>query len=286
MPALSLHEIEEALCTLWMNRRQREAFLDNSGTGKKGKKSTGDLSLSPELSEKIDRNGIRLYAQLLNIGHQDLMENVFPGCARLIGDKWTDVVDDYLEKFPPSHFNLNRSAEKFSQYLAKWGERYVRKYPFIVELADYEWLELELLEHPALIEVYEHTPLSSPEQCALLRPVVNPVLAIRRYKYPITAIVEHLEDNCCIPKDAAPNETAVAVFRDPESHSCRFLEIGEMTARIVEVALESPTSYKDLIELAVASGGMDPQQCVIEFLSMVEKLQEVRLLVGSQALTV
>jgi hypothetical protein len=80
----------------------------------------------------------------------------------------------------------------------------------------------------------------------------------------------------------APEPCCVVVYRDPDSHDCRFLAVGEITARIVEAALESPTSYKDLIALTVSSsGGMDAQQCVIEFLEMVEKLQQVKLFVGS-----
>lgn len=283
MLAPSLREIESTLCKLWMNRSARERLLSRSAPRKKHDSQIEADSLSPELFRVIDKEGIRLYANLLNIGHQDLMENVYPGCAKLIGEKWSEVVDDYFEKFPPAHFNLNRAAESFSKYLSKFGDRYVRKYPFIVELADYEWVELELIEHPGDVRTCPHQALTSPEQFEALSPVVNPVLAIRRYKYQITGIVEHLEGDCCLPKDVEPQLTCVIVYREPDTHSCRFLEVGEMTARIVAVALESQTSYKDLIALAVSSsGGMDPQQCVLEFLELVEKLQEMKLFVGSK----
>lgn len=284
MAAPSLREIEKALYSLWTDRKARDIAFPAAGSSKKKAASSLAESISGELLAQIDRRGVSIYADLLNIGHQDLMENVFPGCARLIGDKWSDEVDNYFVKFPPDHFNFNRAAERFSEYLSKFGDRYVRKYPFIVELADYEWLELELLENPGRVEKFPHEQLVSPEQFESLRPVVNPVLAIRRYKYPVTGIVEHLEGDCCLPRDVAPKPCCVVVYRDPVTHDCRFLEVGEITARVVEAALESPTSYKDLIALVVStSGGMDAQQCVLEFLQMVETLQEVNLFVGSVA---
>lgn len=278
----SLHEIEKTLCSLWMNREVREAFLYGAGTKKKHKRPAPSVSLAPELLEQIDKNGVRLYASLLNIGHKDLMVNVFPGCAKLIGDKWPEVVDHYLEQYPPNHYNLNRSAERFSEYLSRFGDRYLRKYPFIAELADYEWLELELLEHRGQIKTYTNAPLTSPADFESLRPVVNPVLAVRRYRFPIPTIVDHLEDDCCLPKDVAPKPATVLVYRDPQSHACRFLEVGEMTAKIVQATLANSLSYKELAALAVSEAqGMDPQQCLVEFIEMVEKLQSLGLFVGS-----
>ncbi len=285
MPAHCLRDIEKTLATLWMNRQAREQLIFSESTGKKRDRAKPDGLLPRDLLEQVDREGVRLYAELLNIGHQDLMENVFPGCAKLIGQRWSEEVNNYLEKCPPSHYNLNRAAERFPEYLLKFGLRYMRKYPFIAELADYEWLELEMLEHPGLIKTFPFEPLTESEQFERLRPVVNPVLALRRYKYPITEIVEHLESDCCLPKDVQPKPIQVAVYREPESHGCRFFELGQMAARVIEAAQEKPTAYKDLIALAVmTSQGVDPQQCVVQFLEMIEKLQEVKLLVGSAPL--
>jgi hypothetical protein len=285
MPAHCLRDIEITLATVWMNRQAREQLIFSESTGKRRDRSKPGEQLPASLLAEIDKDGVRLYAELLNLGQQDLMENVFPGCAKLIGDRWSDEVNNYLERFPPTHYNLNRAAEKFPEYLLKFGDRYLRKYPFIAELADYEWLELELLEHPGQVKTFPYQPLTDAAQFEQQRPVVNPVLAVRRYKYPITEIVEHLEDDCCLPKDVEPKITQVAVYREPETHDCRFFELGQMAARVIEAAQEKPTAYKDLIALAVStSGGMDPQQCVLQCLEMIEKLQEVKLLVGSAPL--
>jgi hypothetical protein len=282
MPTHSLHEIEKTMRMLWMDRKEREAFLDGQ-TGKKKKAAASRVSeVSPELLGEIDKNGVKLYAGLLNYGHQDLMLSIYPGCAKLIGDKWEDVVDHYLEKYPPEHFNLNRTASRFPEYIGKYGDRYLKRFPYLAELADYEWIELELMESDVAIEVCEFTSLTTPEHFEQWAPVVNQVLLLREYKYPITNVVDHLEDDCCLPRDVEPAQTFVAVYRDPETNFCRFLEVGQSAAKVISTAQAARVPYRDLLGLAVSmSAAQDPQQAVVEFLELIEKLQSLSLFVGS-----
>jgi len=277
----SLHDIEKTLCTLWMDRKARERFLDGPGKSKRLRITALD-SLPPELLAEVDEKGVRLYAGLLNYGHQEVVRSVYPGCAKLIGDKWEDVVDQYLELYPPSHYNLNRTAEKFPEYLGKHGERYIKRFPFIAELADYEWLELEIMEREGEIRPRAYEPLTAPEQLLQTGPLVNPVLAVRHYHFPIAMIVDRLESDHRLPRQIEPKPAWLAVYRQPVSYECKFLEIGETAYCIIEAAREGTRSYKDLVSLAVArSPGVDPQQCVVDFLELVDKLQSLSLFIGS-----
>ncbi|HEY9871276.1 MAG TPA: putative DNA-binding domain-containing protein [Candidatus Obscuribacterales bacterium] len=279
MPA-SLRDIEQALVTLWMNRRARDTFLQ----GKSGRRSgrTAVDKLPPELVEQIDKRGINLYASLLNFGHQDVMLSIYPGCAKLLGDKWAAVVDSYLEHYPPGHYNFNRTAERFSEYLTKYGERHRKKYPFIAELAEYEWLELQVMETAVEVEVAAYEQLTRPEQFESSGPLVNPTLVVRRYCYPIPDIVDHLRDDCCLPRKVEPKPTSVALYRDPYGHHCRFLELGDLAAAVVDTARQSRQSYAALAALVVGlSGEKGAEQSVLEFLELVDKLQSLYLFVGS-----
>lgn len=276
----SLREIEQAMVTLWMNRGAREKFLQGTA-GKKARQSSVDR-LPPEQLAAIDKRGVRLYAGLLNFGHHDLMLSIYPGCAKLLADKWERVVDGYLEYFPPSHYNFNRTAARFSEFLAAYGDRYQKRFPYIAELADYEWLELEILERDVEINVTPYEPLTQPEEFATLAPVVNPSLVVRHYRYPITDVVDHLRDDCCLPTNVEPKATAVAVYRHPHSHQCKFLELGGLSARVVEASSQSPQSYSDLVSLVVSlSGERNPQESIVELLELIDKLQSLYLLVGS-----
>jgi hypothetical protein len=282
MPTHSLHEIEKTMRMLWMDRKEREAFLD--GPTAKKKKQSRIAEVNPELLNEIDKEGVKLYAGLMNFGHNDVMLSIYPGCAKLLDEKWEDVVDHYLEKYPPEHFNLNQLARRFPEYLTRYGERHLKRFPYLAELADYEWIELELMEADRPVQVNGFQSLTTPEHFENLAPVVNQVLVVREYQYPITSVVDHLEDDCCLPRDVEPAKTFVAIYRDPDSNLCRFLEVGDSAAQIIKTAQAAPTPYRDLLGLAVSlSSAQDPQQAVMDFLELVEKLQSVSLFVGSVA---
>lgn len=278
----SLRAIEKTMSALWMNRRAREEFLltgDLSSTGDCGDKSI----VSAAAPADIDRRGVELYSTLLQYGHQDVMRSIYPFCAKIIGSKWEDVVSDYIETYPPQHYNLNRMASRFPRYLSENGAKWTAKYPFIVELADYEWLEMELLEQDTKIQVSPSISFSKPEEFESHGPLINPVLAIRKYNYPIPTLAERLQATHSRRKTVAQARTHVVVYRHPE-HFCKFLEIGETTSKVIETAREKKQSYNELISLAVSSSaGRDPQQTVLEFIAMTEKLHELFVFVGSEA---
>ncbi len=95
----SLREIEQSVATLWLNREAREWLIK----GRKKEKPESLKDVPEELLQAVDRDGVALYGGLISYGHQDVMESIYPYCARLLGKKWLTVVEDYLLKFPPDH---------------------------------------------------------------------------------------------------------------------------------------------------------------------------------------
>ncbi len=282
MSAPSLRDIERTLSTLWMDDEARRWFL----SGAKPDRAPASLKdISPELLQSISKDGVRLYGSLLNFGHHDVMASIYPYCQQLIGHQWEETVDDYLKHFPPNHHNFNRLCARFPQYFQETerGQRYLKKLPFIAELAHYEWIELEKMEEDVLINVAEHQTLSSPEQFPKLAPIVNPSLTIRRYQYPIPEIVEILEAGGKLARKIAQEETIVAIYRHPNTHSCRFVELGEASAALIERASQGTVSYQELIPIVVSvSKQANVQKVVIDFLDSIEELQEQMVFVGSK----
>jgi hypothetical protein len=83
-----------------------------------------------------------------------------------------------------------------------------------------------------------------------------------------------------------PKPTSVALYRDPYGHHCRFLELGDLAAAVVDTARKSQQSYAALAELVVGlSGERSAEQSVLEFLELVDKLQSVYLFVGSKVVS-
>jgi hypothetical protein len=282
MSAPSLRDIENTLTTLWMDEEARCWFL----SGAKLQTVPAALKDIPlDFIKTISQDGVRLYGSLLNFGHHDVMESIYPYCKQLLADDWEETVDDYLKVFPPDHFNFNRLCSRFSRYFdeSERGRQHRKKFPFIAELAHYEWIELEKMEEDVLIEEFSQESLVSPESFAKLAPAVNPSLTIARYKYPLTQIVEILEAGGKLSRKISQEETIVAIYRNPETHRCHFVELGEATAQMLEKAVKSTVSYQDLIPLVVSlAKDTDPQKVVVTFLDSIEELQELKVLVGSK----
>ena len=159
MPVSSLYQIERTFASLWTNRKARGQFLHMTCSQEADASNYG---LPDKLLTGIDKAGVRLYAALMNYGHQDVMLSIFPGCAFLLGQRWQDVVHDYLEHYQPNHYCLNQVGLRFSQYLRQQGKEFLEEFPFICELADYEWLELELLEKETETTTLSQTTLTTP----------------------------------------------------------------------------------------------------------------------------
>lgn len=265
----SLHEVEQTLSSLWLKETVRQSFLKGEG------------NIAPRIAANIDRSGVALYATLLEYGQQDLMASIYPYCAKILKKKWEPTVREYFLAYPANHYNLNRAAQRFPTYLKSEGSHFLKKHPFLAELADYEWLEMELLEVDEDVKPQPNLVLSKPDHFIQFAPLLNPVLLLRQYEYPISEIVEKLESKKSIG-GIKPHSSRVAIYRHPLTNLCKYLDVGEIAFEVIQASIDVPHSYADLISLAVSrSANPDPQKTVVEFLDLVEKLQDIQVFIGS-----
>ena len=277
----TLSDIEKTTKTLLLNREIRvQALLANDFVSSKDCFKSNELS--QDVLSHLDKDGVFLYAGLLSHGYHEVMDSVYPGCAKLIGDEWSTVVDHYLNEYPPSHYNLNQLAKRFCEYLVQFGGKFTDEFPFLIELADYEWLELELMEFDGAVEKLTYQALTDVKQFENYGPQINNVLTIRKYKYSIPQIVDCLLDDEKSVAYVKEKPTTVAVYRDPETLYSRFVELEATSAELLALVQEKATSYKDLmIKALLLNVGIDPQQAVLDFLTLIEKLREYRIFLGS-----
>lgn len=266
-----LKDIQETMYTLWTRREERAKFLG-------GEASPG---VHKELVAGTCKRGVKLYASMIEIGRLDLMTSLYPSIEKLLKKKFREIVLDYFETVPPSHFNLNSSGREFSRFLAG-NEKLMASYPFLAELADFEWQEMEVLEResqaPAPV-ANASAGLSVSELEASdfvnLAPVINPVLVARSYRYPVSDICEKLMNGEKLPRRVKLDKTFVLIFRSLEDAGSCFLQIGELAYEIVlELQKHPGKTYGDLIAYAASSSGGDPQEVVSEFLEMIEHFKE------------
>ena len=274
---MTLSEIEANLQTLWTKKESRKEFL------------AGKLQLFKN-GQEPDHKRIALYADLIMTGQMNLMESIYPACQRIISD-FEPIVYKYMEECPPTHFNLNQAAKGFSNYLLKNCPSLLKKYPFLPELADYEWIELEVMEVDVDWPEYEQIVLNDPEQFSVYRPVLNPTLQLRNYKYPISEIVDKLIDNSdsdsddqaqVLVKSVKKKSVTLAIFREPKTHEVKFLQLGEITRFAIEQIQSNKPTYQELLASTIpAFNKRKADEVVLELLDIFPTLEAHKLILGS-----
>lgn len=269
----NLQKIEQSLATLWTNGGARSQFLCGANP----------VGVEEEIFSEIDQRGVRLYASLIKTGRHDLMRSVYPGCQKVLSRRWVRLVDLFFETCPPDHYNLNRAAAEFADFLKNHTPELVTRHPFLPELADYEWIELAILEHDGIAKRGVEIAFDNPDVFQNYGPILNPVLVVRHYQYPIAKLVDWLRDDVRLPRRVKKDPAHLAIYRDPEELNARFLELGDLAARIVEKLGQGPASYAEILTLAVSeSKSKDPQATVLNAIGLFEELNERSLFLGSE----
>lgn len=179
--------------------------------------------------QTIERIGV--YRQLVYNSFYDLLTSVYPNAYELLKKGWEKLLHDYIEAYPPTSPILNKVVEHFPKFLSK-QKKILKKYPFIVELSTYEWLELEVSEK----ENIEKT-------------LVNPAHVLCHFQYPIPEILEMIK-NKKLNNKIKPKETNLLIYRDPKDFTVRFFELSHSTLSYIELLKKRFTHNKTIQTLA------------------------------------
>lgn len=156
-------------------------------------------------------NKIKIYRDLVNHSLRGVVTSIYPLTKYILKKDWSRLVNKYLEVYPHSSPILNRVAKDFPKYLSK-QESIVSKYPFVYELALYEWLELEVYEK-------ENVLVNDRK-----KPCLNPIHVICPFQYPIHKVIERIKDDKLVTK-IDKKHTNILIYRDPKTLKVRFFEL-------------------------------------------------------------
>jgi hypothetical protein len=273
---VALLDLQTALAKLWLNPELTQRFFA-------GQAEVGNL-----VRQEVSQGGMELYGQLISIGRRELLASIYPYIKNLLGKKFDDLVQDFLLGQKVSHYNFNQAAQGLSQFLELHRGLYCKRFPFLAELALYEWLELEVLES----DHYHHHHLAptlpinfaqalSAQEFSLMSPVLNPNLHLCAFEYPISQIVLGLDRKEKLPRRFKKQASYLAIYRDLDELNARFLDLSALTYKLLEKLKEKPqTTFGELIQLAFSLAG-DNFDIVEDFLTLIEELQEKQLILGA-----
>ena len=175
---------------------------------------------------------MKVYEELLYNNVAGVLEGCFPVCRKILGARrWTRLVRGFFRDHASRSPFLRQVPGEFLKYLRdEWpGDS---DYPaFLLELAHYEWVELELDTSDRDKDLPPHRHAGD-----LLegRPLLNPVLQVLTYRWPVHRLSPRFK-----PVQAPAEPTFLLVYRAPEL-DVRFTVINAATARLLTLLQENP----------------------------------------------
>ncbi len=214
----------------------------------------------PGIAE-IPRDKLKLYTSLIRSGIHGTMEGFFPATKRFYTDKqWRQLAELYRRSCPNPSFQLFRSVKQLPDFLATLPlepphpdhpdhelAETVRRFPFLPEIARYEWLEAELRSAPDIEppDGLESRPPESAEELSQYRPCWNPAGTVCAFRFPVPDILEQLkglsDENLEKLSGLQPHPTEILVYRDVRTLGVRYFKLNPLTAMLLKESRQAPS---------------------------------------------
>jgi len=207
-----------------------------------------------------------MYRELFFNNVESFLSNGFPVLHKILtSTQWTDLVQDFFAHHQSQTPYFSEIAEEFLAYLQ--NERQTdNDYPFLLELAHYEWVEMALSisqeQLPPFIEYIENFA----QQTISLSPLAWNLA----YSYPVQKICPAF-----LPTQPSAEPTYLLVYRDWEDE-VRFIETTVITFRLLQIIEEQPaiTVEKAVQQVAMEAGQQDSTTFMEAGLQSLQELSE------------
>ena len=178
-----------------------------------------------------------MYRELFFNNIDSFLATSFPVLRSLFSEQhWQALASDFFARHRCHTPYFSEIAEEFLDYLQQ-GQT-VSDYPFLWELAHYEWVELALAiakDQPEFAVDADQVDL---ERQAL---AVSPLAWLLAYRFPVQKISPQYR-----PLSVADQTTYLVVYRD-QFHEVHFMETVALTFRLLQLLEAEPQNAKNLI---------------------------------------
>ena len=224
--------------------------------------------------EDVEPRRLAIYRRLLFRNVENFMAGYYPVIKRILSDEqWAALLRDYFKTHAARTPLFPRMPHEFARYLAAPRPGVNDVYPFLAELAHYEWLEAALLTDSREIDAAAADPDGD-----LLdgTPVANPVAVLAQYRYPVHRIAPEY-----LPSAPPQEATYLVVYRN-RADEARFLALNPVSARLLElIQADAGHSGRRMLAMIAAELRHPRPQAVIDGgLATLRELREKEVLLG------
>ena len=227
--------------------------------------------------EDIEERRMAVYRDLLYRNVESFLANSFPVLRKTLEDEeWQALIRAYFKTHRARTPLFPRMPQELLQYLQHEQETTGNLYPFLLELAHYEWVELALS-----IDTREIRQEGIDPGGDLLSgiPVLNELSWLLACEYPV-----HRLGPGYLPEEKPAQLTCLLVYRDRRD-KVRFIELNPLAARLVDGIKENEagkTGRELLTEIAAEIAHPDPGVVISGGRAVLEDMREKQVVLGTE----
>ncbi|MGI9203425.1 MAG: HvfC family RiPP maturation protein [Woeseiaceae bacterium] len=227
----------------------------------------------PAPIETEDRR-LAIYRDLFFNNLLSLLSQTFPVLKKLHDpQKWRSLVREFMVQHEAQSPYFLEVPHEFVTFLENTYQPRDDDFPFLLELAHYEWVELALSVSD---EENDLAGIDSDGDLLAGVPVRSKLAWTFAYQFPVHRISEDYQP------DAAPDEPTFLAICRKASDDMDFMELNPVTARLLEMieSNDSDTGRELLTKLAVEIQYPDPEALIQHGLTAMRQMLDAEILLG------
>lgn len=189
-----------------------------------------DPSVNPMPADVAPRR-MAMYRELFFNNIDGFLSSNFPVLRKILNDsEWLDLAQDFFATHHCRTPHFSEISEEFLDYLQHRHQP--NDYPFLLELAHYEWVEMALAISKAEVQPADSTLVENlSQQNIALSPLAWPLA----YRYPVQSISADF-----LPLTPPEQPTYLIVYRDRDD-DVRFLQSTSLTYALLQILGQHPS---------------------------------------------
>jgi hypothetical protein len=222
--------------------------------------------------EGIAPQRMAVYRELFFNNIKDTLGNAFPVLGQLLAaQQWQTLCEDFFAEHRCHTPYLSHVPGEFVEFLHKHSDRHP---PWLLELAQWEWTELELFLAPDHRGSEDFQTSDDPIQGI---PLLNPVLRLHAFNYPVHRIGPQHP-----PGEIDAQGCYLLAWRKPD-HSIGFVELNPLSALLMEHlhGNRQHSGYELLSMIAAQQKDHDPETIIRGGSEILHNFYNNNIIIGS-----
>jgi hypothetical protein len=205
-----------------------------------------------------------MYHELFFNNMDSFISSNFPVLRKILPDRqWYALVHDFFAEHRCNTPHFSEIAEEFLDYLQT--RNHAEDFPFLLELAHYEWVEMAVAIAPTEPPVVDP---SFADELLDQEIALSPLAWLLAYQYPVQQISPDF-----LPTSPPAQPTFLIVYRD-DDYAVHFVQPSPLTFRLLQLLEQHPnqTGTACLQALITEAQHIDPQLLRAEGVKILKEM--------------